>query len=311
VSQRDHVDKDFYAILGVKPDASQAEIKKAYRKLAQRYHPDANPDDRSAEERFKEISEAYDTLSDAEKRRRYDEMREMLRSGFGRFRAGGQEVRFEDLSDLFGRDSRLEDLFGTFFAGARRPVRGSDLESEVTVGLMEALEGATLELQVVDPSGGRRRIKVRIPGGVKDGDRIRIAGKGGRSPGGGPAGDLYVRVHVKDHPVFRRRGNDLEVEVPITFPEAALGAEVDVPALNGAVRLKVPKGTSSGKTFRIRGKGPKVKGKAGDILAKVTVAVPSRLSKESRDLLKKFEELNPASPRAGPDGRPNEKPRGG
>lgn len=312
MSQRDWMDKDYYSALGVGKKVPESEIKKAYRKLAQRYHPDANPGDKKAEEKFKEISEAYDVLSDREKRKQYDQLREMLQAGFSPFGAGrgsrGVRVSFEDLGDLFtrfggGREGAggFEDLFGSIFGerGGRAPQRGADLETEARLSFEEALNGTTVSLNVRDPQTGRSRtVKARIPAGVKDGARIRLAGKGAAGPGGGSPGDLYVKVSVTPHRLFGRRNSDLTLRLPVTFVEAALGAEVEVPTFNGrTVKLKIPAGTPSGKTFRIRGKGAPIEGRKGDLLVTVEVAVPSRLSKESRELLKRFAETEKQSPR--------------
>lgn len=305
MSQREWVDKDYYAALGVKPGSSAAEIKKAYRKLAQAYHPDAKPGDKQAEERFKEISQAYDVLSDAKTRKEYDQFRETMRSGYGGFGPGGRTIRverFEDLGDLGGIFSEGEgfgSIFERFVGGARTPARGPNLETEARLTFEQALEGATVELRVDDPTTGRARtIRMRIPAGVKDGARIRLAGKGGSARRGGQPGDLFVRVSVAPHKVFGRRDTDITLKVPITFVEAALGAEVEVPTLNGSrVKLKIPPGTPSGKTLRVRGKGPTVKGARTDLLVTVEVAVPAKLSKESKELLKKFAEIQRESPR--------------
>jgi molecular chaperone DnaJ len=359
---RDWVDKDFYAILGVSRDASQEEIKRAYRKLAQQLHPDRNPDDPKAEERFKEVSEAYSVLSNPERRKEYDELRRMVESGgFVGFGGpgggpfGGQRVRVEDLSDLFGSDllGGLGDLFGF---GARRssgPRRGADLTGEVHLSFEDAVRGVTTTVKVTGEApcsrcGGSgaepgtaprtcptcmgrgqiaqnqgffsftqpcpqcrgtgklidspcrscrgrgtemrtRDVRVKIPAGVKDGARIRIPGKGAPGRAGGPPGDLYVTVRVAKHPIFTRRGNDLLVTVPISYTEAALGTKVEVPTLDGKVTLKIPPGTPSGKTFRVRGKGvPSDRGRPGDLLVRVEVAVPKRLSKEEKKLLEQL-----------------------
>lgn len=360
---REWVEKDFYKVLGVAEDAPQDEIKRAYRKLAQKLHPDANPGDASAEERFKEVSEAYATLSDPEQRKEYDQVRRLASSGafagggyeggFGGF--GGQQVRVEDLGNLFGG---LGDLFGAggqrTARGASGPTRGVDTSSDLTISFEEAFTGVTTTLQVrgqaacshcggsgAEPParpqpcptcGGSgsvarnqgffsfsepcpqchgsgvlidnpctvcrgsgvevrtRSIKVRIPAGVKDGATIRLRGKGGPGRHGGPAGDLLVKVHVSPHPLFGRSGDNLTVTVPISFSEAALGAKVDVPTMNGSVKVKIPPGTPSGKVFRVRGKGvPKPRGKDGDLLAKVEIKVPAKLSKDEKRLL---EQLN-------------------
>jgi molecular chaperone DnaJ len=356
---RDWVDKDFYEILGVAPEAGADEIKKAYRKLAQTYHPDANPNDSAAEEKFKEISEAYATLSNAEQRKEYDQVRRMVSSGgfagyggpgggFGGF--GGQQVRVEDLSDLFGGIGGLGDLFGFGSRGRAGPARGADVHADLTIPFDDAVTGITTTLSVrgaascshcggngAEPGtpvttcptcGGQgvvaqnqgffsfsqpcpqcggtgrlietpcrvcrgtgsetrtRQIKVRIPPGVQDGNTLRIPGKGGPGRNGGPNGDLLVGVHVAASSTFGRKGNDLTLNVPITYPEAVLGTKIEVPTLNGGVKLKIPAGTPSGKTFRVRGKGVTPdRGRTGDLLVTVQVAVPSKVSKEEKKLL--------------------------
>jgi molecular chaperone DnaJ len=310
MSEREWIEKDYYAALGVGKSATTADIKKAYRKLAQKHHPDANPGDKAAEERFKEVSQAYKVLSDEKKRAEYDRIREMFSSG-ARFGSGGQRVRFEQFGDAFSGTS-FEDILGGLFGGegfggtgfrgagfGRGPVRGQDLEAEVELPFVEALEGATMELKLNDPMSGPRNIKVRIPAGVKDGARIRIPGKGSPGGEGGQPGDLFVRVRVRPHKYFGRRNKDLTLTLPITFPEAALGAQVEVPTLNGSpVKLKIPAGTTSGKTFRVRGKGAPSGNGRGDLLVTVQVAVPSKLSKEAKQLVEKLAEIETESPRA-------------
>lgn len=308
MSQREWAEKDYYAVLGVTRDASEQDIKKAYRKLAQRYHPDASPGNREAEERFKEVSQAYDVLSDPNRRREYDQFRRMVESGFVGAPGGTQTIRV-DLGDLFSRmgfggaggfeDVMDEDLFGTVFGGGRRGSRaGRDLETEVRIPFRAALEGTVVTLEVAGQGGERRTLKVNVPPGVQDGARIRIRGRGGSGGQGGRAGDLYVRVRVDSDPVFGRRGHDLTLQLPITFVEAALGAEVEVPTFNGSrVKLKIPPGTQPGRTFRVRGKGVRTQTAKGDLLVTVNVVVPSRLSREGRDLLRKFAEAQPESPR--------------
>ncbi|MGH2747385.1 MAG: DnaJ C-terminal domain-containing protein [Actinomycetota bacterium] len=298
MGQRDFLEKDYYKVLGVSRDASKEDVKRAYRKLAQKYHPDANKGDKAAEERFKEISEAHAVLSNGEKRREYDQMRAFVESGgqrFYGFRPGGQggvRVNVGDIGDLFedaGFGDVMGDIFG--FRGARGPRRGADLETEVTLSFDEAIVGTTISL-----ADGTR---VRIPAGVGDEARIKVPGKGQVLDDGGPAGDLYVRVHVTAHPLFARRGHgDLEVIVPVTIAEAALGAKVEVPTLDGAVTVKVPPGTQNGKTLRVRGRGaPRPKGGHGDLLAKVQVEVPYKLSKKEKELLEQFQQLHKGSPR--------------
>ena len=378
--RREWFDTDYYSVLGVPKNASASEIKKAFRKLAQKHHPDANLGNAEAEERFKEISVAYDVLSDEEKRKSYDQVREMGASGFGAGgfpgggvgRPGGGNVRYEqvDVGDL-------EDLFGGMFGGGggggfagtgrrsrtqSRPRRGADLETTVTISFDEAMQGATVPVKITGPApcrtchgtgaapgtepitcpqcdgagtvsvnqgffqmaqpcprchgAGRivehpcptcsgsgverrtRRFNVKIPPGVNDGARIKLPGRGEPGQPGAPAGDLYVRVKVGDHPVFGRRGDDLTLELPVSYPEAALGAQVPVPTLNGPVKLKVPAGTQDGKTFRVRGKGaPKKGGGHGDLLARVRVDVPRKLSRREKELLKELQEAAGSNPR--------------
>ena len=300
MSQREWVEKDYYAVLGVDKKGSQSEISKAYRKLAQKYHPDTNQGDASAEERFKEISQAHDVLGDATKRAEYDKMREMLSSGFRGFSSGAQGVRIEDLFGSGGGQGGFEDILGDLFGRGFRqaqPRRGQDLETEITLDFMQAMEGTTVTLPL-SLEGRTREVKVRIPAGVNDGARIKVKGKGGQVQGGTP-GDLFVRVRVQRHPLFGRKGKDVTLEVPLTFTEAALGAEVSVPTLNGGpVKLKIPAGTQPGRTFRVKGKGPALKEGRSDLLVTVQVAVPSRLSKEGRELLKDFEKVEDTAVRA-------------
>jgi molecular chaperone DnaJ len=363
---REWLEKDYYSVLGVAKNASQSDIKKAYRKLAQRYHPDANAGDPAAEERFKEVSTAYDVLGDATKRQEYDRVRDMATAGF-RFGGGGQGFRFEDMGFDVGGIGDLFDLFGGGSGGGRtraRGARGPDLVAEARIPFEDAMAGTTVPLRIsgaapCDTCGGSgarpgtsattcpecggsgtvsvdqgffqvarpcarcrgqgrvvedpcptcggsgighatRTLRVRIPAGVQDGARIRLEGRGEPGPPGGRPGDLFVVVRVAPHPFFGRRGADLTIKLPITFPEAALGANVKVPTLNGAVTLKVPAGTSSGRTFRIRGKGaPRKSGGRGDLMVTVQVEVPARLTKEERQLLKRFQEAHGESPRAG------------
>ena len=377
--RREWFEKDYYGVLGVAKNASAAEIKKAYRKLAQQFHPDANPGNADAETRFKEISAAYDVLGDEDKRKRYDEVRDMGASGFGGFGPGGagaagwpggaggpggtRYVNVEDLGDV-------GDLFGGLFGGggrsrgrATRPQRGTDLETEVKVSFEDAMAGTTVPVKITGPSvcrtchgsgaapgtspsvcpvcggagevavnqgffsmsqpcrncnatgrivetpcptckgsGSERRsrtFKVKIPAGVKDGARIKLAGRGEPGPAGGQPGDLYVRVKVAQDDVFGRKGDNLTLTLPVSYPEAALGANVQVPTLNGPVTLKVPAGTPSGKTFRIKGKGAPRKSGAGDLMVTVEVDVPRKLSKEEKQLLQDLQDVQKASPRSG------------
>lgn len=314
MASQDWFEKDFYAILGVPTDADAAAIKKAYRKLARTLHPDANPGDDNAERRFKEVGEAYSVLSDPEQRQQYDAIRTMSRGG-ARFAPGaaGGTGGFEDLlGGLFGgggaggRGERvrfstagganspdLEDLLGGMFGGGagyggygatRGPRRGQDLTAATTLGFREAVSGATVTLR--KPDGGT--ITTRVPAGVRDGQKIRLRGKGGAGDQGAPAGDLMITVHVTPDPVFGRKGDDLTVTVPITFDEAALGAQVDVPTLDGNVRVKVPAGTPSGRTLRVKGRGVANGKGTGDLRVTLQVAVPQKLTDEARQAVEAY-----------------------
>jgi molecular chaperone DnaJ len=364
MSTKDWIEKDFYKVLGVSKTANAAEIKKAYRALARTHHPDANANDAKSEAKFKDVSEAYDVLSDPAKRKEYDEARSLF--GGGGFRgAGGQPGNFNfDLGDVFGRGGGtgggLGDVLGGLFnrggGTTRAPRRGADVETTVTLAFTEALHGVTLPLRLTgeapcaacagtgakagttprvcatcggsgsnnrnvgnfafaepcrdcrgrglvvdDPcptcnGSGRghssRTVQARIPAGVKDGTRIRLKGKGAPGERGGPAGDLFVMVTVAAHPVFGRVGDNLTVVVPVTFVEAALGAEVEVPTIaSHPVRLKLPAGTASGRTFRVRGRGaPRRDGTHGDLLVSIEVAVPAKLSTAAKEALAAFGE---------------------
>jgi molecular chaperone DnaJ len=377
MSVQDWVEKDYYKTLGVEKTATAEQIKKAYRKLARDLHPDHNKDNKGAEGRFKEVSEAYDVLSDKKKRAEYDETRDLFASG----RGGGAPFGFPgggtggtggvpfDLSDLFGQaggaggGASVGDLFGTIFSGrtggrapGTGPRRGADVESEVTLGFREAVDGVTVPLRMtsaaacdacrgtgarpgtvprvcpscegtgqVSRSAGRfgiaepcrecrgrglvvddpcptchgsgrgqksRTMNVRIPAGVRDGQRIKLKGKGAPGERGGSAGDLYVVVHVTPDQVFGRSGDNLTVTVPVTFTEAALGTEIEVPTITGTtVRLKLPAGTPNGRTMRVRGKGSTRKdGTKGDLLVTVDVQVPQRVDGKAKQALEAFAE---------------------
>lgn len=340
-------EKDFYSTLGVGESASPEEIKRSYRRLARELHPDRNPGNRQAEERMKDVAEAYAVLSDPEKRTRYDQVRRMTRAGAGPGGFGGN-VRFEDLD--------LGDLFGEFLGGARarRPRRGADLSANVRLAFEDAARGATVPVAVrrdapcarcngtgdrsgvarpcapcagtgsvgenqglfafvrTCPSCGgtgrsvgdpcpvcrgagvetrREQVRVRVPAGIGDGARVRVRGRGAAVPGGEP-GDLYVAVAVEPHPLFGRRRDDLTITVPVSFAEAALGTEVEVPTLEGPVRLRVPAGTQPGTTLRVRGRGIKRARGGGDLLVTVRVDVPRKLSVEQRALIEELAALN-------------------
>jgi molecular chaperone DnaJ len=380
MSSKDWLEKDFYAVLGVNKSASTDEIKKAYRKAARESHPDRNPGNRDAEERFKAVSEAYDVLSDDRKRSEYDEMRQLFGSGSFRrgARTGGGAF---DMSDLFGDgagtagDRRFggagfSDLFSSIFSGGGRggtatrrgPLRGRDVEAEVTLDFRDAVGGVTLPLTLRAPgvcdtchgngakpgtkprtcpvcagtglvtsnqgafsfsepcracqgvgtivdekcpeckgTGGvtkTRTLNVRIPAGVADGARIRLAGRGEPGDRGGSAGDLYVLIKVREDTLFGREGDDLTLTVPITFPEAVNGVDLRVPTLNGAVTVRVPAGTPSGRRLRVRGRGvAKRDGAAGDLIVTVDVVVPKDLSGAAKDALAAYAAAAPPAPR--------------
>ncbi|WP_444949469.1 molecular chaperone DnaJ [Micromonospora ureilytica] len=388
MSSKDWIEKDFYAVLGVDKAASADDVKKAYRKVARESHPDHNPGDPKAEERFKAASEAYNVLSDSGRRREYDEMRSLFGSGAFRrnARGGGQPGGMPfDVSDMFGGagggDRRFggagfQDLFSSIFSGGqaggqaapRGPARGRDVETEVALDFGDAVRGVTLPLTLRAPgvcdtchgngakpgtqprtcpvchgagvttrdqgsfsfsepcrncqgvgtvveekcpechgSGGvtkTRTMNVRFPAGVADGQRIRLAGRGEPGERGGPAGDLFVHVKVRPDELFGRTGDDLTLSVPVTFAEAVLGTDLRVPTLDGAVTLRVPPGTPSGRVLRARGKGVvRRDGQAGDLLVTLDVVVPARLSDEARTALESFAEQTPPAAREHLDAR--------
>jgi molecular chaperone DnaJ len=360
-AQREWFEKDYYKVLGVASTASDKEITRAYRKLAKQFHPDANP---GSEDRFKEISAAYDVLGDKDRRKEYVEVRRLgpIGTPFGAGGAGagsdfGANFRVDDISDLLG---------GIFNRGGGRrraagPRRGDDLEAELHLTFLDAINGVTTQVNVTSDApcgtcggtgaapgtspvicstcGGRgvlddnqglfsfsrpcptcggtgmrietpcrtcrgsgierraRQVKVRVPAGVDDGQRIRLKGRGGAGHSGGPPGDLYVVVHVDRHPLFERKGKNLAISVPITFPEAALGATVRVPTLDQPVTLRIPAGTRSGRTFRVKGHGVPLSSGAGDLLVTVEVAVPQKLSAAEREAIETLSGVVGESPR--------------
>jgi molecular chaperone DnaJ len=369
----DWVNKDFYKVLGVDKDADAATIKKAYRKLARANHPDSKPGDKPAEERFKQIAEAYDVVGDAEKRKEYDQMRSMFAGGYPAGAGGGSNFPGGFSTSTTGGFD-ISDLFGGLFGGggatrtsARRPARGADLETEATIDFTDAVDGTTVALRLASDSacptcqgtGGKpgttphicptcdgagmvvssvggafsmnetcptchgrqliydeacptchgsgrgrssRTLQVRVPAGVKDGQRIRLKGKGAAGDNGGPAGDLFVTVHVRKHALFARKGDNLTLTAPVTFDEAALGAEIKVPTLGGApVTLRIPPGTPNGRVFRVRGRGASRKdGSKGDLLVTVEVQVPAQLDDAARAAVTAYREATAGrDPRAG------------
>ncbi|WP_309104240.1 DnaJ C-terminal domain-containing protein [Microbacterium sp.] len=318
MASQDWFDKDFYKTLGVSKDVSDADLKKTYRKLARKYHPDSNQGDAAAEAKFKEVSEAYSVLSDSEQRKEYDEIRAM---GSGaRFTASGSGAGgFEDVFSRFGQGrtqtADFEDIFamfnqgqgGTFgsgrfgqpsggFRGAGGPQRGADVTARTTLDFVTAVKGETITLQGDDG----KPFKVKIPAGVADGQKIRLRGRGRPSPDGGESGDIVVQITVRPHPVFTRDGLNLRLVVPVTFTEATLGATIEVPTLGGdVVKLRVAPGTPSGRVLRVKGRGVTTSKGTGDLLAELQVAVPTHLDEAAREALQKFQELEPSeNPRA-------------
>ena len=374
--------KDYYADLGVSKNASAEDIKRAYRKLARENHPDKNPGDKVAEDRFKKAAEAYDVVGDETKRREYDELKKLLasggiRGGFGSggagFPGGFRSTQGFDASDLFGgagpgggfsADSGLGDIFGGIFnrgsspRQSARPTRGADVETDITLEFREAAKGTTIPVEltgeapcntchgsgsasgqpsrcgqcngsgftsenkgafgfsapctncggtgevITDPCGdcrGRgtvrrtRSITVRIPAGVEDGQKVRLAGQGEAGPNGKPAGDLFVRVHVKDDPVFEREGNNIHVTVPVSFSELALGGAISVPTLDKPVKLKLAPGTPDGRTLRVRGRGVETRTAKGDLMVTVQVTVPPTLDDEATQALRAYAEAEKKS----------------
>lgn len=344
--------KDYFAILGVKPSATDKEIRSAYKRLAKKFHPDVNPDNKKAEEKFKEVSEAYEVLTDPEKRRRWElgeaDFESFFRAGAGqrgrtaRGEPGSTTFEFGDMGDLGGIFNELfrgmggAPGMGTKGAGsrARRPSAGADLQFEATIGFEEAVRGATLKIPlartttcpVCGGTGGVRKggagrmareacsacagtgrqrsaetIQVRIPPGVEDGGKVRVAGKGEAGEGGGPAGDLYVILGVTPHPWFRREGREILLDLPLTMAEATLGTRLEVPTIEGRVMLTIPPGTSSGQKLRLKGRGiPSRDGTPrGDQIVVAQIVTPKSLDPKSRQLLEDLDRLNPVRPREG------------
>jgi len=315
-------DRDFYAVLGVSRDASPAEIKKAYRQLAKELHPDRNPDNKEAEERFKDVSAAYTVISDAEKRKLYDEFGEMgLREGFDpeSYHAAAQGAGGFggfDFGDIFGAAARgqraggqdghfefnLEDLLGGAGAGrggyVRVPRKGADLRSEVAVDFRDSVLGCTKELSLRTDEGDRT-LKVRIPAGVRNQGKIRLRGQGGQGSQGGPRGDLVLEVKVRKHPYFSIRGKQLHVKVPVTPLEAYAGAKVNLPTPEGMVQLSIPAGSKNGSKLRLRGKGIQPKDKPrGDLIAHLEIVLPKGRDEEVEAALKTVQDAFDDDPRA-------------
>ena len=305
-------EKDYYDLLGVKKSASEEELKKAYRSLAKKYHPDKNKGNKDAENKFKEISEAYAVLSDREKREQYDRLgKEAFNFGgaggqpFGGTGFGGFD--FSQFTEQFGggRSRRTSnrktagaggftDIFSELFGGGLggEPQRGGDIEAETTIDFRDAVLGTTLELQL--PSGST---KVKIPEGVSEGQKLRLRGKG--QPAAGGAGDLNLSVRVRTHPLFERRGDDIHIDLPVTVAEALRGGEIEVPTIRGSVRARIPAGTQGGQTFRLTGKGVKKKGGTfGDHYYRVQIVVPREAGADALDAADVIEKYYKESPRA-------------
>ena len=320
MSGEDWLQKDFYKVLGVSKDADEATIKKAYRKLARTWHPDQNKGNPEAEERFKEIGEAYTVLSNPEQRQQYDAIRSMGAGGFrgGAGGSGASGVNFEDLFGAFGGGNggnvrfstsgggagiNLDDILGAFggFGGAhgspyqQAPQKGEDLHASTRITLKQSLSGVNIKLAV---SG--KPMTVKVPKGIKDGQSVRLRGKGKASINGGSAGDLIVTIHVEEDPVYSREGNDLRMTLPVTFAEATLGANVELPLIDGStVTVKVPAGSDSGRTLRLKGRGVATKKGTGDLLATISVVVPKDLTPEQLDSIKSLaDSLDQSDPRA-------------
>jgi molecular chaperone DnaJ len=289
MASQDWFEKDFYKVMGVSKDVSEAELKKKYRKLARELHPDLHPGDAKAEARFKEVNEAFDVLSDKTKRAEYDQVRAM---GSGpRFAggAGGPQGGFG------GGGAGFEDVFANLFGGGGfggfggGPQRGADLSTKTSLAFIDSIHGTAIKLNL-----NGKDLTVNIPAGVQDGQKIKLRGKGQPSPNGGPAGDLIIDVHVKPHPVFSRDGNNIRVTVPVTFHEAVLGATIQVPTLGGdPVKLKVSPGTPNGRVLRVKGRGVQLASGSGDLLATVEIAVPAHVSDKAKKALDQFEALLP------------------
>lgn len=320
MSGEDWLQKDFYKVLGVSKDADEATIKKAYRKLARTWHPDQNKGNPEAEERFKEIGEAYTVLSNPEQRQQYDAIRAMGAGGFrgGAGGSGTSGVNFEDIFGAFGGGNggnvrfstsgggagiNLDDILGAFggFGGAhgspyqQAPQKGEDLHASTRITLKQSLSGVNIKLAV---SG--KPMTVKVPKGIKDGQSVRLRGKGKASINGGSAGDLIVTIHVEEDPVYSREGNDLRMTLPVTFAEATLGANVELPLIDGStVTVKVPAGSDSGRTLRLKGRGVATKKGTGDLLATISVVVPKDLTPEQLDSIKSLaDSLDQSDPRA-------------
>jgi molecular chaperone DnaJ len=284
MAAKDLYEKDLYTILGVKKSDTDAVIKKQYRKLSKELHPDATKGDKKLEERFKEVSEAYEVLSDPKKRAEYNEMRDLYKSGGMRGGAsgmgGGPQGGYQD---FFGGGGDPQDIFSTLFGGGRRgPSKGADLQTEATISFRDSIFGSEINLRL-----DRETISTRIPAGVKDGSKIKLKGRG--SPGAAGPGDLFVIIHVTKHPVFTRDEENLLMTLPVTFAEASLGADIVVPTIDGEeVKVRLAPGTQNGKTLRVKGRGITRNHKTGDLLITIDVVVPQRVDGKAKKALEDF-----------------------
>jgi len=289
MAAKDLYEKDFYKVLGVDKKAAADEIKKKYRALARDLHPDKTKGDSAKEEKFKAVSEAYEILSDAKKRAEYDEARSLFeRGGFRAPQGGG--FQGGDFHDVFG-GGNPQDIFANLFGNAARrgPRKGQDLQTEATITFRESVFGTTLDLRLATDRGQAQNISARVPTGVSDGAKIRVKGKGAQGEAG--PGDLFIQLHVKPHPIFSRKGENLTVTLPVTFAEAALGADIKVPTMAGDdVTVRIAPGTPNGRTLRVKGRGITKGSTTGDLLVTVEVQVPQRVDGKALEALKTFAE---------------------
>ena len=288
MAAKDLYEKDFYKVLGASKSDDQAAIKRKYRALVKDLHPDTQHGDSAKEEKFKAVSEAYEILSDTKKRAEYDEARSLYeRGGFRAPMGGGQGQQGGDFNDIFG-GGNPQDIFANLFGGGRRgPRKGQDLQTEATITFRESVFGTNLDLKLATDRGAAQNITARVPAGVNDGAKIRVKGKG--APGEAGPGDLFILLHVKPHAIFSRKGENLTLTLPVTFAEAALGADIKVPTMSGDdVTVRIAPGTSNGRTLRVKGRGITKGSATGDLLVTVDVQVPQRVDGKALDALKVF-----------------------
>jgi DnaJ-class molecular chaperone len=312
----ERMDEDYYKTLGVSRNASAADIQKAYRELARKYHPDLNPDDKTAKTKFQQVQTAFDVLNDSKKREMYDRYGssfESMGAGGPQGGPGGGPAGFEDVdfSQFFGDKFQQDpsggfgDIFSQFRRGGRgrrprpQPPRGVDLRYPLEIPFQTAVSGGEVQVTVRRGTGKVETIAVKIPAGMGDGKKIRLRGQGEAQAAGGPRGDIIIEVKVTPHRYFRRRGNHLDVVVPLTLAEAALGAKIDLPTPQGTIALSVPKGTSSGAKLRVKGHGvAPLKGEPGDLFAEIQIVLPADLDEQSIELIHQFERHNEQTPRS-------------